>query len=71
MCIILQVPSLNVEDPHISFEKFIECYPVFHVLGNENLIDSDIPYVCDDQVQLVCKYLKAMKKDTLDQLLEG
>ena len=68
----LQVPSLYEEkDPHKSMKKFTECYPVFDVLGKEKLIDSDIPYVCDDQVYLVCKYLKAMKANTLDQVLEG
>ena len=37
------------------------------MLGKEKLIDSKVPYFCDGQVQLVCKYLKAMKENTLDQ----
>ena len=60
-------------------EMFAECYPVFHVLGKEKLIGSDIPYTCFDQdskqpchqVQLVCKYLMAMKTNKLDQVLKG
>ena len=57
-------------------EMFAERYPVFHVLGKEKLIGSDIPYTCFDQdseqqVQLVCKYLKAMKTNKLDQVLQG
>ena len=52
-------------------EFFAECYPVFDVLGKEKLIGSDIPYECDAQVQLVCKYLKAMKTNKLDQVLKG
>ena len=63
----MQVPSLDEEDPHKSIEKFTKCYPVFDVFGKEKFINSDIPYVCDGQVQLVCKYLKAMKEGTLDQ----
>ena len=62
---------MDHEDPHKSIEMFAERYPVFHVLGKEKLIDSDIPYACDNQVQLVCKYLKAMKTDKLDQVIEG
>ena len=41
------------------------------MLGKKSLLGSEIPYECDDQVQLVCKYLKAMKTNTLDQVLKG
>ena len=41
------------------------------MLGKNKLIGSEIPYECDDQVQLVCKYLKAMETNTLDQVLKG
>ena len=35
--------------------------PKFYIIGSDMLIDSSIPYVVDDDVQLVCKYLRALK----------
>ena len=35
--------------------------PTFYFIGSEMLIDSSIPYVVDNDVQLVCKYLRALK----------
>ena len=36
--------------------------PVVKLLGTPHYVGSDVPYVVDEDVQLVCKYLRAYKQ---------
>ena len=41
--------------------EFFEDIPALGLLGTPYEIHPDIPYVVNEEVQLVCKYLKAFK----------
>ena len=58
--VFIQVPSIT-NNPNTSLSSFRDLVPTFYFIGSEMLIDSSIPYVVDNDVQLVCKYLRALK----------
>ena len=60
MCVI-QVPSRNGMNAEDSLRMFSEDLPALGVLGTPHVILSDMPYEVDEEVQLVCKYLKAYR----------
>ena len=48
--------------------------PALGLLGTPHYIDPDTPYTVDEEVQLVCKYLKALQiggKKGIDRLYKG
>ena len=53
------MPTRNQRNAEESLEEFLEDYPALGMLGTPHQILPDTPYVVDDEVQLVCKYLKA------------
>ena len=58
--IYVEVPSrIDSKNPRESLDQFVEEVPVLGMLGAPHAIDPDTPYTVDDDVQLVCKYLKA------------
>lgn len=58
--IFVEVPSrISSETPEQSLAQFIEEVPALGMLGDRCEIDSSTPYTVDEDVQLVCKYLKA------------
>ena len=59
---LLQIPSISNE-PEQNLFTFRELIPTFCFIGTERHIDSSIPYVVDDDVQLVCKYLWALNEE--------
>ena len=59
---LLQVPSISNE-PEKNLSSFRNLLPTFYFIGIERHIDSSIPYVVDDDVQLVCKYLWALNEE--------
>ena len=40
-------------------QQFVEEFPTLGLLGKLHYVKPSIPFVVDDEVQLVCKYLKA------------
>ncbi|XP_019859705.1 PREDICTED: uncharacterized protein LOC109587936, partial [Amphimedon queenslandica] len=58
--IFVEVPSIY-NDPESNLETFRELLPTFTFVGTLHHIDSSLHYEIDDDVQLVCKYLKAYK----------
>ena len=67
---IIQAPYWNIKNGpltdgtclDLSFEKFIDFFPVFGLLGEK--VVPPVEFDVDDypSVQLVCKYLNASKK---------
>ena len=58
--IFVEVPSQISSDSSEAFlAQFIEEIPALGMLGVPHLIDPSTPYTVDEDVQLVCKYLKA------------
>ena len=45
----------------MSLQEFFEDIPALGLLGTPYLIEPSIPYELDEEVQLVCKYLRAYK----------
>ncbi|XP_019857334.1 PREDICTED: uncharacterized protein LOC109585637 [Amphimedon queenslandica] len=60
--IFIEVPSLH-NDPQSNLNTFKELLPTFNFIGAPKHISSSWPYKVDDDVQLVCKYLKAYKAE--------
>ena len=56
-----QVPSLNDYSDSESLEMFQNQMPTLKILGKEHKVPSSIPYAVDNEVQLVCRYLNALK----------
>ena len=58
--IYVEVPSrITSGSPEASLKQFIEEVPALGMLGVPYAIDHNTPYTVDEDVQLVCKYLKA------------
>ena len=58
--IFVEVPSrISSETPEQSLAQFIEEVPALGMLGDRCEINPSTPYTVDEDVQLVCKYLKA------------
>ena len=53
------MPTRNQRNSKESLEEFREDFPALGMLGTPYQILPDIPYVVNEEVQLVCKYLKA------------
>lgn len=47
--------------PEMSLKEFFEDIPALGLLGTPHMVYSETPYVVDNDVQLVCKYLKAYR----------
>ena len=57
--IYVEVPSrIGFHNPEDSLYQFNKDIPVLHMLGAVHSIDHRTTYTNDDDVQLVCKYLK-------------
>ena len=67
-----QVPSLDLSmTPEEALKHFQQEVPVLGLLGTPHYIHPDTPYTVDEEVQLVCKYLKALQiggKKGIDKL---
>lgn len=48
-------------DSMMCLKEFYEDVPALGLLGIPHEVHPDTPYVVDEEVQLVCKYLKAYK----------
>ena len=57
----LQVPSRIKMDSMMCLKEFYEDVPALGLLGTPHGIHPDMPYEADEEVQLVCKYLKAYR----------
>ena len=72
--IYVEVPSrISSESPKESLVQFVEEVPALGMLGVPYLIRHSTPYTVDEDVQLVCKYLKAYyternRKKIIDKL---
>ena len=67
--IYVEVPSqINMDDPEASLKQFIEDVPALGMLGAPYIINSSTPYTVDEDVQLVCKYLRAYYSTEIDRL---
>ena len=47
--------------PGETLKHFTKEVPVLGLIGTQHMIPRDKPYSVDEDVQLVCKYLKAHK----------
>jgi len=56
-----QVPSCHSMIPEKALEHFQQELPALGLLGTPHYILQDKPYCVDKDVQLVCKYLKALQ----------
>ena len=56
-----QVPSRDQMTPNESLREFFEDVPALGLLGTPHCIYPQTLFVVDDDVQLVCKYLKAYR----------
>ena len=61
----LQIPAWH-EEANESLKMFNEIFPAFHYLGEVKHIHSHVPFDVDENIELVCQYLQAKKKETLD-----
>ena len=58
--VYVEVPSrISTESPEAALAQFIDEVPALGMLGVPHAIDHNTPYTVDEDVQLVCKYLKA------------
>ena len=58
--VYVEVPSrISSESPEAALAQFIDEVPALGMLGVPRAIDHNTPYTVDEDVQLVCKYLKA------------
>ena len=68
----MQVPSLDLSmTPEEALKHFQQEVPALGILGTPHYIHPDTPYTVDEEVQLVCKYLKALQiggKKGIDKL---
>ena len=63
-----QVPSRSSMTPDKDLECFKEEVPALGLLGNPCYIDPHCPYTVDDDVQLVCTYLRAYDSGNINML---
>ena len=57
-----KVPSYDHNmPPEEALRHFQQDVPALGLLGTHHYIHPDTPYTVDKEVQLVCKYLKALK----------
>lgn len=53
-----------------NLNLFLDKVPILQFVGEEKEISTDYKYKVDEDVQLVCKYLKAYKENRIDRLYE-
>ena len=58
----LQVPTCDHVRPGDAYKQFCRDLPTLGLLGTRQYIPPDTPFSVDAEVQLVCKYLRALKK---------
>ena len=61
-------------EPSESLTHFLEDVPALGLVANKEYVEPRRPYVVDDDVRLVCKYLKAYEigsKKGIDKLYKG
>ena len=63
---IKNIPSTDGICLDLSFEMFINLFPVFCLLGEKVVPPIEFDVEDNSSVQLVCKYLYASKKNKLD-----
>ena len=64
LCVCAQVPSHDHNvTPEEALKHFQQEVPALGLLGTPYYIKPDTPYTVDEEVQLVCKYLKALQID--------
>ena len=69
--IIPQVPSRDSNiTPEETLGQFLDEIPVLALIGTEYRVDSEVAYTVDKDVQLVCKYLNALRSGEIDRLCE-
>ena len=70
----VQVPSHDHNmEPEEALKLFQQEVPALGLLGTPYYIRPDTPYTVDEEVQLVCKYLKALQvggEEGIDRLYE-
>ena len=67
--IYVEVPSRDLTmTPEEMLEQFCGDIPTLGLLGSPHKILNEIPFLIDEEVQLVCKYLKAHKEKRIDRL---
>ena len=65
----LQVPSQNAaENPTENLKQFKTEVPVLGLLGTPVAVEHNSNFDITDDVQLVCKYLKAYETKRIDKL---
>ena len=61
-------------EPKESLKKFLDDIPILGLVGTPDIVSPRRPYVVDEDVQLVCKYLRAYKgrtgKNGIDKLFK-
>ena len=55
-------------NPEEFLKRFCEDVPALALLGSPILIESDSSYDIDDDVQLICKYLRAYDTGEINRL---
>lgn len=69
--IVLQVPSrYAAENPIENLKQFKTEVPVLGLLGTQVAIEHNSNFDVTDDVQLVCKYLKAYETKRIDKLFK-
>ena len=67
--IYVEVPSRDLTmTPEDMLEQFCGDIPTLGLLGSPQKVSSETPFIIDEEVQLVCKYLKAHKEKRIDRL---
>ena len=51
-----------------TLELFYSEVPILKLFGTPHLVEPDVPYDVDSDVQLVCKYLRAYKTNNINRL---
>ena len=65
----VEVPSLDHQSkPEESLHLFCQAVPALGLLGSPHVVHPATHYAVDDDVQLVCKYLRAYKMHLQGQL---
>ena len=69
--VYVEVPSRDLNlTPDKALQQFYGDIPILGLpgLGSPHLIPNQTPFIVDDEVQLVCKYLKAYKEGRINRL---
>ena len=67
--IYVEVPSRDLTlTSEEMLEQFCGDIPMLSLLGSARKVLNEIPFIIDEEVQLVCKYLKAHKEGRIYQL---